>query len=129
MTTTATEKTVLLRPNHIVLATPERDKTAADWEKYLGVETRNFGEGSELRMKRCQIDVGASYSAVCEPMDDESEFWNFVQKLGEGIFAMSFDIADFDDLTARMKEAGTTFNGDADIAWVHPKHTHGVNFG
>jgi 4-hydroxyphenylpyruvate dioxygenase-like putative hemolysin len=129
MSAIATAETVLLRPNHIVIATPDRDKTAADWEKYLGAKPRNFGEGSVLRMKRCQIDVGESYFAICEPQDEQSIFYPFVQKRGEAIYAMSFDVADFDNVIARMNEAGTRFSGDADTAWIHPKHTHGVNLG
>jgi 4-hydroxyphenylpyruvate dioxygenase-like putative hemolysin len=129
MTATATTETVLLRPNHVVIAVHDRDSAAAEWEQKLGGKPRNFGEGSPLRMKRCQIDVGDSYFAICQPQDEQSVFWNFLKKRGEGIFAMSFDIEDFDGVVARMKEAGTQFTGDEHSVWIHPKHTHGVNLG
>jgi methylmalonyl-CoA/ethylmalonyl-CoA epimerase len=129
MSATATSETVLLRMNHVVLAVRDIDKAAADWERYLGAKPRNFGEGSPLRMKRCQIDVGDSYFALCEPMDEQSVFWKFTQERGEGIFAISFDIEDFDGVVDRMKAAGTRFSGDEHSVWIHPKHTHGVNLG
>jgi 4-hydroxyphenylpyruvate dioxygenase-like putative hemolysin len=123
------EQTALTRLNHIVLVVEDIHKAAADWEKYLGVKGRNYGEGSPLRMKRMQFDVGDAYFALCEPMDEQSVFYNFLKKRGEGIFAISFDVDGYEGVVERGREAGASINGDEHSSWVHPKNTHGVNLG
>jgi catechol 2,3-dioxygenase-like lactoylglutathione lyase family enzyme len=123
------EQTALTRLNHIVLVVEDIQKAAADWEKYLGIKGRNYGEGSPLRMKRMQFDVGDAYFALCEPMDEQSVFYNFLKKRGEGIFAISFDVEGYDGVVTRVRDEGGSINGDEHSSWVHPKNTHGVNLG
>lgn len=128
MSATAREST-LTGVNHVVIAVENVKEAAAEWERYLGVEARNFYEGSPLRMRRCQIDVGDAYFALCAPMDEQSVFHKFLQKRGEGVFAVSFDAGNYNGIVKRIRDEGGSVTGDENSAWVHPKHTHGVNLG
>src|SRR5262249_42022367 len=72
------QETALTGVNHVVIAVRSVKDAAAQWERLLGVEARNLFEGSALRMRRCQIDVGDAYFALCEPLDEQSVFHGFL---------------------------------------------------
>src|SRR5262245_59511339 len=97
----AAQRTALTGVNHVVIAVQSVKDAAARWERLLGVEARNFFEGSPLRMRRCQIDVGDAYFGLCEPMDEQSVFHSFLEKRGEGVFAVSFNADDYDGIVQR----------------------------
>jgi catechol 2,3-dioxygenase-like lactoylglutathione lyase family enzyme len=120
---------MLTRINHVVVVVDDLERAAADWERILGIPGRNRLEGTALRMRRLQFDVGDAYFALCEPLDEGSVFHSFLQKRGEGIYAVSFDVEGFDELVSRIREQGGSVTGDERSAWVHPRHTHGVNLG
>jgi 4-hydroxyphenylpyruvate dioxygenase-like putative hemolysin len=124
-----TRETALTGLNHVVIAVASVSDAARQWERVLGVEARNFSEGSALRMRRCQIDVGDAYFALCEPMDEQSVFHRFLQKRGEGVYAISFNADNYDAIVKRIQDEGGSVTVTGSSAWVHPKHTHGVNLG
>jgi methylmalonyl-CoA/ethylmalonyl-CoA epimerase len=128
MSATAQE-TTLTRVNHVVIAVESLQTAATDWERCLGVTGRNYFEGSPLRMKRLQFDVGDAYFALCQPIDEQSVFHNFLQTRGEGVYAIGFDVAGYADVIARIRDAGGSVSGGDRSAWVHPRHTHGLNLG
>lgn len=78
--------------------------------------------------------VGESKIELLEASDPESAIAKFIEKRGEGIHHIAFEVEDIRMEMARLKEKGFVFTRDepfpgADhklVCFLHPKSTNGV---
>lgn len=78
--------------------------------------------------------LGQNKIELLEATSTESAIHKFIEKKGEGIHHIAFDVTDIAAEIERLKAAGFEFINDqpkngADnklIAFLHPKHTNGV---
>lgn len=78
--------------------------------------------------------LGQNKIELLEATSPESAIHKFIEKRGEGIHHIAFDVTDITAEIERLKAAGLEFINDepkngADnklIAFLHPKHTNGV---
>jgi methylmalonyl-CoA/ethylmalonyl-CoA epimerase len=78
--------------------------------------------------------LGNNKIELLEATSPESAIHKFIEKRGEGIHHIAFDVTDITAEIERLKAAGLEFINDepkngADnklIAFLHPKHTNGV---
>jgi methylmalonyl-CoA/ethylmalonyl-CoA epimerase len=80
------------------------------------------------------FNAGESKIELLEATDPESPIAKFIEKRGEGIHHIAFQVADILETMKRMKDAGFTLLSDeprkgADnklVCFLHPKSTNGV---
>ncbi|MBU2636462.1 MAG: methylmalonyl-CoA epimerase, partial [Bacteroidetes bacterium] len=80
------------------------------------------------------LEVGGAHIELLEGTSADSPISKFIEKKGEGIHHLSFEVEDIERELARLKESGVQLidekprlgAGGHLIAFVHPKSTNGV---
>lgn len=120
--------------------------------EHLGIAVRNLESANKLfaalfgsehykqeSVEREQVttsffQMGGSKIELLEATDPESPIAKFIEKRGEGIHHIAFEVEDIRATMKRLKELGFQLLSEepktgADnklIAFLHPKSTHGV---
>jgi methylmalonyl-CoA epimerase len=88
----------------------------------------------EQQVRTHFIDAGTAKLELLESLADDSPVQNFLDRRGEGLNHLAFEVNDAEAAMARLRDAGFTLLSDAPqtgaddkrIFFVHPKETHGV---
>jgi methylmalonyl-CoA/ethylmalonyl-CoA epimerase len=91
-------------------------------------------EVSEQKVRATFFKIGEGGIELLEPTSPDSTIAKFIEKRGEGVHHLSFEVDDIDAELARLKREGFQLIDEkprigADgyrIAFVHPKSTNGV---
>ncbi|WJQ83962.1 methylmalonyl-CoA epimerase [Brevibacillus brevis] len=119
---------------HIGIAVKSLDKTLPFYTEQLGLELVGTEIVESEQVQVAFLKIGESHIELLEPLSDESPIAKFMEKRGEGIHHIAFDV---DDVTARLttlKEQGVPLiheipkagAHDALIGFLHPKAANGV---
>jgi methylmalonyl-CoA/ethylmalonyl-CoA epimerase len=124
---------MIKKVHHIAIAVNNLQESAALFEKMLGIKPHiekvtdqnvteaifNFGEGAEI--------------SLVEPMGPDSSVAGFLEKRGEGLHHIAFEVDDIDTELRAMEEKGIQLidsegrEGAAGIiAFLHPKSVNRV---
>ena len=119
--------------SHIGIAVKNLDETVKFYEK-LGLKVEAYETVESQKVRVAFIPIGETRLELLESTDPEGPIAKFIEKKGEGIQHIALAV---DDLPAMLSEAEkneivlidkTPRPGahGADIAFLHPKSTHGV---
>jgi len=89
---------------------------------------------AEQQVRTHLLDADTAKLELLEALSDDSPVQRFLDREGEGLHHLAFEVADLAATMRRLREAGfellsdTPRDGadDKQIAFVHPKQTHGV---
>ncbi len=125
---------MITRIDHIGIAVQNINDALAFFERALGMklDRQETPEGENARI--AFLPVGGSDVELVEPIGDESGLAKFMEKRGEGIHHICFEVDDLDAALARLKEHGVQLINETPrtnaqgqrYAFVHPKSAHGV---
>jgi methylmalonyl-CoA/ethylmalonyl-CoA epimerase len=125
---------MMLRIEHLGIAVRNLQQANRLFEALLG--TASYKEESVEREKVTTsfFKVGGSKIELVEASDSESPIAKFIEKKGEGIHHVAFEVEDIRTAMDRLKEQGFELLSDepksgADnklICFLHPKSTNGV---
>ncbi|WP_026710038.1 methylmalonyl-CoA epimerase [Flavobacterium filum] len=119
---------------HIGIAVNSLEEAIPFWEEKLGLKCYKIEEVKEQKVKTAFFQIGQSKIELLESTDSDGPIGKFIEKKGEGIHhlaiavkgiqqnLMELDAKDVQliDKTPRKGAEGL------DIAFLHPKSTHGV---
>ena len=120
--------------------------------EHIGIAVKNLGEANKLfaallntshykvetvpeeKVSTSFFKTGDSKIELLEATDAESPVAKFIEKRGEGIHHIAFEVEDIREAMLRMKDAGFTLLSEepkkgADnklICFLHPKSANGV---
>ena len=125
---------MLSKINHIGIAVQSIDATLPFYRDQLGMELLGCEEVAEQKVKVAMLAVGESKIELLEPTSPDSPVTKFLEKNGQGIHHVAYEVADIEAALARMLAEGARMidekprNGahGTRIAFVHPKSSHGV---
>lgn len=119
--------------DHICIAVKNLDEARKKWEPILGKPRPDdpyVDEPEKIRVARYWLgDVGFELMESTTPDGDVAKF---IEKRGEGIMLIGFNVDDTRKSIETLKEAGYPFIGgarpfrDCEFAFVHPKAVNGV---
>ncbi len=119
---------------HIGIAVNSLEEAIPFWEEKLGLKCYKIEEVKEQKVKTAFFQIGQSKIELLESTDPDGPIGKFIEKKGEGIHHLAIAVKDIQqnltelaskdvqliDKTPRKGAEGL------DIAFVHPKSTHGV---
>lgn len=120
---------------HLGIAVKSLDEAIPYYENILGMKCYSIEEVADQKVKTAFFKVGQTKLELLEPTSDESPIAKFIEKRGEGIhhlaFAVEYGVA---NALAEMEGKGVRLIDKAprkgaeglNIAFIHPKSTHGV---
>ena len=119
---------------HIGIAVKSLEESIAYYESVLGLKCYAVEEVKEQRVKTAFFMVGQTKIELLESTDPESPVGKFIEKKGEGVHHVAFATKDLETALVQMEEKGVALIDKKprkgaeglDIAFLHPKSTHGV---
>jgi methylmalonyl-CoA/ethylmalonyl-CoA epimerase len=122
------------RIDHIAVVVESLTHALRFFEETLGLEMEGTVEEPEQQVTVAFMPVGGSDVELIEPDETDSGVARYLDKRGEGVHHICFEVSDIDAVLARLKEAGTQLINEEPVtnrrgwrlAFVHPKAAHGV---
>ncbi|BDD01623.1 methylmalonyl-CoA epimerase [Persicobacter psychrovividus] len=119
---------------HIGIAVKDLETSKKYYEEVLGLKCYAVEEVAEQKVKTAFFMVGETKIELLESTDPAGPIGKFVEKKGEGVHHLAFAVNDLEGQLAEAKEKGVRLVDETprkgaeglDIAFLHPKSTHGV---
>lgn len=119
--------------DHICIAVKNLDEARRKWEPILGKPEPDdpyVDEGEKIRVARYWLgEVGFE---LMESTSPDGEVAKFIEKRGEGVMLISFNVDNTREAMEELKGKGYPFIGgarpfrDCEFAFIHPKAINGV---
>ncbi len=119
---------------HIGIAVKSLEVAIPFWEEKLGLKCYKIEEVVDQNVKTAFFQIGASKIELLESTDPEGPIGKFIEKKGEGIHHIAFATKNIEQQLTALEQNGVQLIDkiprkgaeDLDIAFLHPKSTHGV---
>lgn len=119
---------------HIAIAVKQINTVMPFYEQVLGLQVERREEITSERVHVAFIPIGNSYLELLEPADDECSIAHFINKKGEGIHHIAFEVMNLQERITHYALHGVPVIGEQikegalgmDIAFIHPKAAHNV---
>jgi methylmalonyl-CoA epimerase len=126
--------TPMMKIHHLGIAVRSLEEAATRFGGLLGLEKGSRYELPELGVKVLFLPIGESNLELLEPLGTSSTVASFLEKRGEGMHHVCFEVDDIESVLAEFKAKGALLidqkprpgAGGHLVAFVHPKSTHGV---
>jgi len=125
---------MIKKVDHIAIAVKDLDEALSTYEKIFGLKPEKIEDVPEQGVKAALIPIGdGSEIELIQPIDTESGVAKFLEKKGEGIHHIAFEVENVDQELKSLAAQGVELidkeprSGLAGrIAFLHPKSTRGV---
>lgn len=125
---------MLQKINHIGIAVQSIDGTIPFYRDQLGMAVLGTDEVAEQMVRVAMLAIGESKIELLEPTSPESPVAKFLEKNGQGIHHVAYEVDDIEAAIAHLVATGARMvdtvprNGahGTRIAFVHPKSSCGV---
>ncbi len=119
---------------HIGIAVRDIEEANKTYRALLNTEPYKAEEVESEGVLTSFFQVGDSKIELLAATNPESPIAKFIEKRGEGIHHIAFDVEDIESEIARLEESGFVLiskkpkNGADNkiVAFLHPKSSHGV---
>ena len=120
--------------NHIGIAVKNLENAIPLYRDQLGMEYEGSEEVVEQKVRVAFLKIGESRIELLEPTSPDSAVAKFLEKNGEGVHHMAYEVEDINVALAELKEKGVRLIDEQPrhgahgslIAFIHPKATGGV---
>ncbi len=119
--------------DHICIAVKDLAQARKVWEPVLGKsgpDDEYIDEPEKIKVARYWL--GGVGFELMESIGDDGEVAKFIEKRGEGVMLISFNVPDTRDAMAELEARDYEFVGgarpfrDCEFAFVHPRKMNGV---
>ncbi len=120
--------------NHIALAVKSISDSLKIWQGLFGLELLETVDVPEQKVRVAILELGDVHIELLEPLNPESTVAKFIEKRGEGLHHLAFEIENIEKTLEDLKKSGVKFIDekprkgamDSKIAFIHPSSTGGV---
>lgn len=119
---------------HIGIAVDDVEAVVDCFRDVLGAEPYKQETVAEQQVRTHVLDADMAKLELLEALGDDSPVQRFLDRQGEGLHHLAFEVSDLAATMRRLQETGFELLSDVpqdgaddkQIAFVHPKQTHGV---
>lgn len=120
--------------DHIGIAVKNIEESLKFYKDTLGIECTEIEEVAEQKVKVAFLPIGDTELELLESTDKEGPIARFIEKKGEGMQHIAFQVDNIEEAIKDMIDKGVRMidekprygAGGAKIAFCHPKSTGGV---
>ncbi len=124
----------MLKIEHIAIAVKDLNSSNSLFSKLLGKEPFKEEEVAGEKVKTSFFQMGETKIELLEALSEESSIAKFINRKGEGIHHIAFEVLDIKAEMKRLQEEGFELLNEepklgADnklICFIHPKSANGV---
>ncbi|NVO00596.1 MAG: methylmalonyl-CoA epimerase [Geobacteraceae bacterium] len=125
---------MLHKINHIGIAVQSIEATLPFYRDQLCMAFLGSEEVAEQKVRVAMLCIGESKIELLEPTSADSPVAKFLEKSGQGIHHIAYEVENIEAAIAKMISEGARMIDekprlgahDTLIAFVHPKSSHGV---
>jgi len=125
---------MLTKINHIGIAVKSLEISIPFYRDNLGMSFAGIEAVEEQKVRVAMLQVGESKIELLEPTAEDSPVARFIEKNGEGIHHVAYEVEDIEAAVAKLTEEGVRMIDqkprcgahDTRIAFLHPKSSGGV---
>ena len=125
---------VLKRISHLGYAVRDLRTAARFYRQSFGVEPREPEEVADQGVITLMFSVGESTIELLQPTGPDTPVGRFIERRGEGLHHVAFEVEDIEEALRRLKEDGVWLvdekprcgAGGTRTAFIHPKGAFGV---
>ena len=125
---------MVTKVDHIGIAVSNLEETLKLYTEVLGLELSGVEVVEDQKVKVAFLPVGDTEIELLESTQPDGPIAKFIAKKGEGIQHIAFRVESIKDALDEMRQKGIRLideeprygAGGAQIAFLHPKSTHGV---
>jgi methylmalonyl-CoA/ethylmalonyl-CoA epimerase len=119
------------RLDHVVIAVKDLEGSVATYQKNFGLTREAANEVPALGIRNTFMPIGDAKIEFVTPLGDNSPIAQFLAKSGEGMYLLALDVDYVPGAVTALTDKGIRANvikasDGHDIAFISPKHTHGV---
>jgi len=120
--------------NHIGVAVTSLEKSIPFYRDIMGMRLEGTEEVSDQKVRVAFLAVGDSRIELLEPTSPDSPVAKFLEKNGEGVHHIAYEVDDIEQTLAQLKAHGLRLIDECPrkgahhslIAFLHPRATGGV---
>lgn len=125
---------MIKRIDHVAIVVQGLNEALKFFQETLGLELEGTASEPEQHVTIAYLPVGDSEIELLEPDETDSGVARFLERRGEGMHHICFEVSDLDAALARLKAAGVELINEEPVtnrrgwrlAFVHPRSAHGV---
>lgn len=125
---------MIRRLDHIGIAVRDLEAAVRTYTEGLGLRCEHRETVEEQKTRTAFLPVGDTHVELLETLSPDGPIGKFVEKRGEGIHHLCFEVEDIGRALAACEAAGMTLIDREPragahnkwVAFVHPRSTHGV---
>jgi methylmalonyl-CoA epimerase len=118
--------------DHIGIAVKSLAEARKFFEGMLGARFLYEHENRAAGYRLIELDLNGTTFELLEPLGDDSFVKSFLEKRGEGLHHLTFDVPNSKEKITALKEQGLRmvdereFSPDSYEAFISPRNSHGV---
>ena len=121
----------------VVLAVKDHEKAVSFFQDNFGIEFDDGRVWQEEGVTIRQAQIDGTRLIIESPQGSDSAFHKFIEKKGEGVHHISFEVTNIEEMVTRLKAKGIRLSSEEpkverfdDVIlkyiFIHPKSAHGV---
>lgn len=124
------------RIDHVAIIVNNIENALEFYRDVLGIVPTSIKEVASEQVRIAFLPLGGpegSKVELVEPLDADSSLAKFLQKRGEGLHHICFEVEDVDTTLHELREKGASIldeqprpSADGRAIFLHPRGTHGV---
>ena len=119
---------------HIALAVKDLEAAIAHYAEVWGLEVSHRERVDDQGVEEAMLPVGDTFLQLLGPTGTETTVGKFIERRGEGLHHIAYEVDDLEASLARLKEQGVPLIDEVPrrggrghmVAFVHPKGNHGL---
>jgi methylmalonyl-CoA/ethylmalonyl-CoA epimerase len=119
---------------HIALAVSDLEAAIDHYTKVWGLELEHREVVEDQGVEEAMFRLGDSYIQLLAPLSPETTVGKFIERQGEGLHHVAYEVRDLDTVLKQLKEKGVELldekprrgSRQTRIAFAHPKGNLGV---
>ena len=119
--------------NHVAIAVKDIDDTLAFYRDVFGTGETEVEDIEDQDVRAALVRVGGSQLELIQPTDPEGGVARFIERRGEGVHHIAFEVEDLQASLDALNEHGVRTIDTAPreglsgmIGFIHPRSTRGV---
>lgn len=125
---------MLKKVEHIALAVSDLDEAIAHYGAVWGASVEHRERVEDQGVEEAMLPIGDTYLQLLGPISPESTVAKFIERRGEGLHHIAYEVDDLGAVLADLKAKGVPLIDEAPrvggrghmVAFVHPKGNHGL---
>ncbi len=110
------------------VAVKNLDEAVERYTSLFGLKVHRRGESKEFGFINAILPTGIGHIELLQPIDSTSAVARFLEKNGEGVYLVGFEVEDIPGAVEQLAAKGARVSArpEGSVAWVHPREANGV---